>query len=64
MCDYCNGKIPLIKTGLVGLNENVAIWKDKLVAEANYVDAYGKETVNKGIKINYCPMCGKELRGK
>ena len=65
MCKYCEGRAPLITTGcLSGHNIDVGIWEDKLVAESRIEDAYGKDTVNKGVKINYCPVCGKELRGK
>lgn len=64
MCKYCEGRAPLINTGcLSGHNIDVGIWEDKLIAESIYADAYGKETVNKGLKINYCPMCGRRFKG-
>lgn len=63
MCKYCEGRALLITTAKVtGHNIDVRIWDDKLVAESSYEDAYGKETVNKGIKINYCPVCGRPLQ--
>lgn len=65
MCKYCEGRAPLITTGcLSGHNIDVGIWEDKLIAESRIEDAYGKETVNKGIKINYCPVCGRPIQGK
>ena len=52
MCKYCEGRAPLITTGcLSGHNIDVGIWEDKLIAESRIEDAYGKETVNKGVKI-------------
>ena len=65
MCKYCEGRAPLITTGcLSGHNIDVGIWEDKLIAESRLEDAYGKQTVNKGVKIYYCPVCGRPLMGR
>ena len=64
MCKYCEGRALLITTAKgSGHYIEVGIWKDKLVAESSYEDAYCKETVNKGVEINYCPVCGRPLKG-
>ena len=66
MCKYCEGRAPLITTGvLTGHNIDVGIWGDKLIAESRYTDNFGiTETVNKGVAIKYCPYCGRPLSGK
>lgn len=58
-CDYCMGSKPLV----LGKSNDYGI----TVKYPNLLLAYGYDVHGAGsnglsVKINYCPMCGKELR--
>lgn len=67
MCKFCEGHAPLIQTGVTadGLNFDVGISKGRLICDVRFTDCYGiTETKSKATEVKFCPMCGKELRGK
>lgn len=73
MCDYCNGKKTFkaeysgkgthtMKMNLnlllgFGGNADIAYIKDGIL----YADTSSGEYAELGFKINYCPICGKEI---
>lgn len=64
MCRYCDGRAPLIQTGLLtGHNIDVGIYEGKLIAESIYTDNFGiEERISKAVTIKYCPNCGGILQ--
>lgn len=62
MCDYCNGRKPLIRTNYIKMHQlDVGIYNCKIIAESYYHDGYSGERISKGVAINYCPMCGRSF---
>lgn len=60
-CEYCDGGRPLIigKTN----DQGVAIQYPGILNAYGY-DIHGSESNGLAARINYCPMCGKNLKGK
>lgn len=57
MCKFCEeGKVPNLKRGEVNLE--IYINKNNLIVEAWDEDKYATF-----VEINYCPVCGRKLRG-
>jgi hypothetical protein len=61
MCEYCEGGKPLV-TGKTN-DQGIAIHYP------NRLNAYGYDIHGSGSnglisRINYCPMCGKKLKGE
>lgn len=65
MCNYCEGRAPLISTGcLTGHNIDVGISGNRLIAESRYEDNFGiTETITKACLIKFCPYCGEQIKG-
>lgn len=64
-CSYCQDNRDLISVSaevfesIPAINHfQVSIFKNKLIAN---VSMYESPSLFDGIKINYCPMCGREL---
>lgn len=60
-CEYCTQAVPLV----IGNSDDKGI----CLMYPNYLSAYGYDIHGSGsndliVKINYCPMCGRELKVK
>lgn len=59
MCDCCDKAVPL-KIGKTD-DQGIAIqYPNKLIAYGYDVHCFGSNGLV--VKINYCPMCGKDLK--
>ena len=58
-CEYCEMTTPLVigKTNDVGI-----VLKYPNILNAYGYDVHGTGSNSISVKINYCPMCGKELK--
>lgn len=61
MCEYCDGGKPLVigKTN----DQGIAIqYPNRLIAYGYDIHGYGSNGLV--ARINYCPICGKKLKGE
>lgn len=58
MCEYCEGS-KLIRDEI---GDRVKINHSTILSERKIGDIFNAIKVYTTIKINYCPMCGREMR--
>lgn len=58
-CKYCEGGVALVNSEHLGL----AIFYSDYGSNNAYIRGYNKQgwDVSESFKMNYCPICGKEL---
>lgn len=63
MCDYCNKYKELSSINFCGRGK-MRIFKNEIDIyenKSNIIDLFFRRIYNPTFKINYCPMCGRQL---
>ena len=67
MCKYCNGNTetqePLKEIGVMDYNPVLTIIANQVIATLPYLSVIKNDTPIRELlyRINFCPMCGREL---